>query len=522
VGTLVDDLRTEGTELVETHISWVFLRERDVFKIKKPVDFGFLDQTTLERRKRLCEAELVLNRRLAPDVYLDLVPVVREDGVHRLGGDGERDGEIVDWAVHMVRLRDAERADVRLRAGTLGPAEIDRLAETIARFHESARRDDEVSRYGAAGVVAANVAENFAQTEATIAAFLTAGELESVRSYQEQFLAREHARLADRVASGRIVEGHGDLRLEHVYLGDGVRVIDCIEFNERFRHGDVAADVAFLAMDLASQGRADLAERFLGSYAKASNDFDLYPLADFYESYRAFVRGKIASFAFADPEATSETRDRALRQGRRYFALAVAATQKPLLAPRVVAIGGIIGSGKSTLAEALRDALGAPIVESDRTRKSMLGVAPTHRVYAGAWSEAYGPDFTERVYAEVLRRADAVLASGRTVIIDASFRTVAMRAAAKDLATKRGLPFTFLECKVPHDVARARLAARAKDTNAVSDGRLEIFDDFVARWEAVTELERGEHVVADTTRPVAEIVAGLEHEIPMWPRGLTA
>jgi uncharacterized protein len=524
VGRLNDDLLTGDTELVETHISWVFLRGDEVFKIKKPVDFGFLDQTTLERRKRACEAELVLNRRLAPDVYLDVVPVRRGlDGVHRLEGDGE----IVDYAVHMRRLSDSDRADLRLRAGSLGDADVDRLAAAIARFHEEARRDDEVARYGTVEVIAANVAENFAQTEHTIGAFLTAAELAAVRDYQEGMLHDQRARFERRISGGRIVEGHGDLRLEHVYL-DGpahdrkLRVIDCIEFNERFRHGDVAADVAFLAMDLASQGRADLAERFLASYAREANDYDLYPLADFYESYRAFVRGKVASFVVADPGASAAARERAQREGRRYFALSVAATQKPLIAPVVVAIGGIIASGKSTLAEALRDAVSAPVVDSDRTRKSLLNVAPTDRVYHGAWSDAYEPGFTDRVYEEVLRRAEAVLISNRSVIVDASFRTRAMRSSVRALARRHGVPFVMIECRVPHDVARDRLRARAGDRTAVSDGRLEIFDDFVARWEAIDELDEGEHVIADTTRPHHELLADLRALLPAWPEGLRA
>lgn len=517
MGDLPNDLLTAGTELFETHISWVFARGGDVFKVKKPVDFGFLDFTTLEARRVACEAEVTLNRRLAPDVYLGVVPVSRDaDGVHRVG----EQGALVDYAVHMRRLADADRGDVRLRAQRIGGAEVDRVAEVLAAFHAGARRDEAVSRFGRIDVIRANVEENFAQTRDAIADFLGPSERHALRDWQESFLAAESMLFEERIRTGRIVEGHGDLRLEHVYVAPdgGVRVIDCIEFNERFRHADVAADVAFLAMDLASEGRADLAERFLGTYARAANDYDLYPLVDFYESYRATVRGKIASFATRDPRTASAPRERALQHGRRYFALALAATRKPILSPMLVAVGGIIGSGKSTLAEAMRDDLSAPVVESDRTRKSLLAVAPTDHAYAGPWSEAYGPEFTDRVYAEVVRRADAVLRSGRSVIVDATFRTKAMRRAVGELARRRGVPFVLVECRAPADVCKARLRERAKDPSAVSDGRVEIFDDFVARWEPIDELSAAEHLVIDATRSIDESLATLRGRVPTWPR----
>ncbi len=286
--------RPRSVEVRETHISCVFLGDEQVFKIKKPVDLGFLDFRTIEARKRACDAEVTLNRRLAPDVYLGVVPVVRgRDGTFAFGGEGA----LVDWAVHMRRMPDTLRADVRLSEGRLDAASLDALARRLADFHREAPSSDEIGEYGLPAAIRTNVTENFAQARASIGEHLTPREAAEIEASQLEFLRRNEGLFEARVAAGRVRDGHGDLRLEHVYVGlDGaLTVLDCIEFNERFRFADVCADVAFLAMDLAWHGRADLAERFLASYARASGDYDLYALVDFYESYRAYVRGKVST-----------------------------------------------------------------------------------------------------------------------------------------------------------------------------------------------------------------------------------
>lgn len=490
---LVRDLR--AAPAVETHVSRVHLLERDVFKLKKPVDLGFLDFRTLPQRLAACEAEVRLNARLAPGVYLGVEPVREREG-----------GAVVDWAVHMKRLPDRDRADEVLARGALGPRDLDAVARRIAAFHGACRSDAETANFGEPLVVADNLEENFLQVGGTIERYLDRREAAEVIGWQRAFLRDNAALFAARARDGRVRDGHGDLRLEHVYLRGGeVVVIDCIEFNERFRFADVCADVAFLAMDLAAHGRVDLAERFLASYARAADDFDLYALVDFYGSYRAFVRGKIAALVGAHAAA------------RRYFRLALAADRRQLLTPAVVAVGGWIAAGKSTIAEELAAELDAPVIDADRTRKAMLGLDPTKPVHAGAFVGAYDPRFTERVYEEVLRRARVVVASGRPVVVDASFRSRAARAAARAVAVLENVPFTFVECVAPPEVCRARLRERATRRDVVSDGRLDVFDDFVARFEPVIELSRAEHVVVDTTRSIATTAAELRTHVSTWP-----
>jgi aminoglycoside phosphotransferase family enzyme/predicted kinase len=519
------EVRPSNVELVETHLSWVFVLDEDVFKVKRPVFLGFVDFRTAGLRKAACMAELELNRRLAPEVYLGVVPVRRAaDGRHCVGGSGP----IVDWAVHMARMPADRRGDVLLAHGQLEPRALDAIAERMADLHRGARCDAETSRLGTPAAIAVNLEENFAQTDGAIRRYLGESESRELVGWQRGFLQTHKSLFEERILKGRVRDGHGDLRLEQLYVhphpGDGkpaVTILDCIEFNERFRFADVCADVAFLSMDLAAHGRVDLAERFLAAYARASNDFDLYELVDFYESYRAFVRAKVALLQADDEEIDAAVRERARADVRRYFLLALSADRRPLLRPMVVAVGGVIASGKSTVAARIGAAMSAPVVDADRTRKSMVGVEPTVPIHDAAWQGAYDPAVTERVYAETLRRADAVLGSGRPVVLDASFRSVEMRRAARDLARTHGVPFRFVECRAEVNLARARLAERERRAG-VSDGRLTIFDAFRLRFEPVVELPSDEHVVLDTSRPLEETDAVLRARLDTWPRGFVA
>lgn len=508
-----DDVRLE-----ETHISWVLLAGKDAYKIKKPVALPFLDFSTFEARERACRNEVFVNRRLAPRTYLGVVPIRRRaDGRSTFGPRGV----IVDWAVRMVRLDDRLRADHLLAEGKLGREHVDRVAVGIATFHADARTDPRIARFGSPDAIEHNVVDNFEAMRGSIARYVQEPAAREIEQWQIAFLRERRDVLVSRMKGGAVRDGHGDLRLEHVFFrpdGD-FDVIDAIEFDDRYRFADVAADVAFLAMDLSRLGRVDLAERFLASYARASNDFDMYRVVDFYEGYRACVRAKIAALVAADPETPLEARETARTEARRYLVLAQSAPRKQLVEPALVAVGGPIASGKSTLAEMLAAEISAPVVDADRTRKHMLGVSPTAHVAAGAWEGAYDPAFSEKVYAEVLARADAVLSSGRSVVIDASFRTRSARAAARALAEKHGVPFRFFECVAPLDLCRARVARRDA-ASTVSDARPEIVDAFFSAFEPVDELSPEEHMRIDTARTPADALEQAKQRVSIWPRGL--
>lgn len=510
MGHLKEDLQAAGFELVETHISWVFLGPADVFKVKRPVELGFLDFRTVESRKAACEAEVHLNRRLAPDVYLGVVPVTLDSsGTNAIDGRGR----VVDWAVHMRRLPAEARADTMLEEGSLEPDHIDALAARIAAFHENARCDAETSRHGDVATIRRNVMENFEQTRDSLPHYLTVEQIDAVQSWQIATLDDEE-RFAERIRSGRVRDGHGDLRLEHVYFEpSSISIIDCIEFNERFRYGDVCADIAFLSMDLAWHGRVDLAERLLARYARHTNDYGLYSVVDFYESYRAFVRGKIACFLAGDAEAATKSRERARRQARRYFMLSLTYERPPLVPPRLIAVGGIIASGKSHTAELIADLLAAPVIGSDRTRKHLLGRKPEESLESAAWSGAYSASTTEDVYRSLEEFADIVLASGRPVVVDASFRTARMREAFRALATRREVPFLFVECHAPRAALLSRLQAREESRGHESDARAGLLEQFARRFEPIEELSSEEHVRIDTSAPLEATRAKLKSRL---------
>jgi aminoglycoside phosphotransferase family enzyme/predicted kinase len=513
-------LHPTQVDLVETHISWVFLVGDHVFKVKKPVDLGFVDFRSSEQRRSACEAEVRLNARLAPDVYRGVVPIRRTaDGGVSLSGEGP----IVDWAVQMARLADEHRADLQLARGALSRESVDAIAARIAEFHAGARCDEGTARFGEPQAIEYNIEENFAQMRGRVDAYVSPEQSEEIARWQTSFVRGHGALFTQRIAAGRVRDGHGDLRLEHVYLPPSTppTIIDCIEFSDRFRFGDVCADIAFLSMDLAAYQRVDLAERLLARYAREAKDFDLYALVDFYESYRAYVRGKIAAIVASDDRLDAATRRRAAHDARRYFLLALASERRSVLMPALVAVGGVIASGKSTIAERVGLALSAPVVDADRTRKAILGVEATHPIPESAWQGAYDPAFTDRVYAEVLRCADVVLASGRPVVVDASFRSRSMRRAAQDLAGRHHVPFRFVECRADPTVCRSRLAARARE-RGVSDGRLEIFDAFQARFEPVDEIAPDDHLVLDTARPIEESMTALSERLDTWPPGLVS
>jgi predicted kinase len=262
----------------------------------------------------------------------------------------------------------------------------------------------------------------------------------------------------------------------------------------------VAADIAFLAMDLNWHERPDLGEVLLAEYARRSGDYDLYGVIDFYESYRAHVRGKVSSLLEADPALSADARSRAAAEARKYYVLAEASTREPLRTPALFALGGVIASGKSTLASALGDLLDAPVIEADRTRKQLGAAEPVTAWHDAPFAGHYDAGTTAAVYGELLRRARVVLESKRSVVLDASFRAAEHRLAAYQLAQQCGVPFTFFECVADVELCRARLAERARG-ESISDGRVAILDDFAASYEPVRELPDSTHVRLDTGQP---------------------
>jgi aminoglycoside phosphotransferase family enzyme/predicted kinase len=452
-------------ELIETHISWVFLAAESVYKVKKPVDLGFLDFTTLDRRRFFCEEEVRLNQRLTHDVYLGVVELRGDD--FRPGGSGP----VREVAVHMRRLPGDRMLDELVRTDRAEPALLEEIGRVVARFHAAAPTGGEIDALGGIETVRGNWRENFEQTAGFGAHVLPEEWRQELRTWVDAFLERQAGRFAARVEAGRSRDCHGDLQAQHVCCTERIQVFDCIEFNHRFRYGDVASEIAFLVMDLTRLGRADLGLRFVNAYLEESSDYGAVPLLDFYAAYRAFVRGKVLGFMIdTHPEAAPKARER--------FALAHRyARRRPT--PRLLVTSGVVGSGKSTVARAAAGRLGAIVVRTDAVRKRLAGLAPTER---GA-AEIYTPAMSRRTYDECLRLAAEMLAAGWPVIVDGTFSTAAERARARALASRSGVPMTTIWCDAPDAVLADRLWRRAADPGEVSDAGPELLTGHRERYE---------------------------------------
>ncbi len=307
-------------KLLQTHISYVFLTGKYAYKIKKPVDFGFLDFTTLEKRKFYCDEELRLNRRLCSEVYLDVVPIVRTREGLRIGGKGE----IVEYAVKMKQLPQEAIMSSLLARGLVFGEHVERIAKLLVDFHAKASTGKGVDEYGAIEQVAANWVQNFEQTRALRGSIVKTEEFDYVETRVMGFLQRKKDLFRERVANGRIRECHGDVHSGNIFIaGEDICIFDAIEFNKAFSCSDVAAEVAFLAMDLEFHGRRDLADRFVGKYLEGSGDEELLELLPFYKCYRAYVRSKVSSFKLSDPAVREEEKRSARDLTERYFQLAL-------------------------------------------------------------------------------------------------------------------------------------------------------------------------------------------------------
>ncbi|MBM4069560.1 MAG: hypothetical protein FJ271_11515, partial [Planctomycetes bacterium] len=344
-------------DIRQTHISVVFLAGAYAYKIKKPVDMGFLDFRSLESRRRFCEEEVRLNRRLAPSVYLDVVPVSRSGSAIHI----DCPGEVVEWAVKMERLPEEATLQNRLRQATAGADVIDLLAGRIADFHAHAARSQTIAAFGRFDVVARNARENFEQAATQVGTTVSAAVFERLRRLNEEALAQRRPLIEARAARGVPCDAHGDLHLDHVYYFPGkpapkdLVIVDCIEFNERFRCCDPVADMAFLVMDLQFHGRRDLAEAFRAAYFRFASDSEGQALVSFYSAYRAIVRGKVEGFKLAEKEIPATERDLARVQSRGHWLLALSELAEPRQRPCLVLVGGLPGTGKSTLARRLAE-----------------------------------------------------------------------------------------------------------------------------------------------------------------------
>lgn len=494
----------EHVEVVQTHISAVFLAGDEVYKLKKPVKFSFLDYSTPELRHYYCQEEVRLNRRLAPTVYLGVVPVLYADNTYRV-----RDAlalhhpTVVDYLVRMRRLSPTHKLDVLLAEGRLTKENIAAIATRLAHFHTTASAHD-AARYGAPEVIWQAIQDNFDNTAAFVGRTITVKQYERIQRFSKDFFDSQQKLLQRRIAEKRVREGHGDLRCDHIYLLDeGVTIVDCIEFNPRLRTCDVASELAFLAMDLELHGAPSLAAELIQAYATQAEDETLGQLLPFYQCYRAYVRGKVESLKSQEPEIAPEEQERARAEARRSFRLAARyARSSPR--PALVVVCGRVGVGKSTVAHILSNHTGFVVMNSDVMRKRLAGLSPTARAGAEYSGGIYTPAFTERTYTALEAAAEAELLAGRGVIVDATFKQQEYRQRFLALGARLGSPVLFIECWIDPQTVERRLRERAKRGDSVSDATWEIAQREEPTFPAFDDIPDQQHVRVETNASVEE------------------
>jgi hypothetical protein len=426
-------------ELRRTHLSEVWLGRTRVLKTKRAVDVGFVDFTTREARRRACEAEVTLNRRLAPDVYLGL----------RTLPSGEP-------AVEMRRLRDEDSLLGRLERRQLDADTLVRVGRRIARFHADAETSPRIAERGGSATFRSNALDNYDATAAAVGALVHPDVHRAARAATERAVDALTSRIDERAAAGRIRDTHGDLRLEHVYLIDGeVVVIDCIEFSDRFRYADTALDVAFLAMDLEVRSRWDLAAALWRGWEEGSGDCGARELVPLYVSYRSVVRAKVAGITVADPSTPPDRLAAHTLRARRHWLLAYARLAEA--PPVLIGVGGRPGTGKSTLARAVAARGDWVVIRSDVVRRELVQ------------AERYGDAGKDETYRACFRQAEEALFAGKRVIVDASFTKAGWRRMLAEAAARWAVPARIFRCVADDRVVRERLRARVGDASEADE-----------------------------------------------------
>ncbi len=490
------DHPVERFGVMETHISWILLTGRYVYKLKKPVNFGFVDFSTLEKRRFFCQEELRLNRRLAPEWYLDVVPITGSVDRPRWRGTGPA----IEYAVKMRQFPHDARLDLVLARGELTPARLDALVDAVADFHGRSAVAGPGTPFGTPDRVAERIRENLVTIQERAMAPADQPRIQELVRESEAGHTVLAKTFAARKRDGFIRECHGDLHLGNVaWVDDGPLIFDCIEFNEDLRWIDVMSEIAFLVMDLTDRGATALAHRALNAYLEATGDYAGLRVFAYYHAYRALVRAKVACLAWSQAGPDDAARARFVGEYRGYLVLA---SRSSPAGPAFLAITcGVSGSGKTTVAQAVVEELGAIRIRSDVERKRLFGLPPHARTGAGLDEGLYAPDAGVRTYARLAELARAVLDAGFPVVVDAAFLTAAQRRTLRAVAELRRVPFVILEVRASEAELRARVAKRAGEGRDASDANLAVLSRQLLTREPLEDDERVGAVAIDTDRP---------------------
>lgn len=486
------DHPVERVEVIETHISWVLLAGPYAYKMKKGVDFGFLDYSSLEKRRQQCEEELRLNRRTAPQLYLAVVPVGGTPEAPQLNRE-----PAIDYLVKMVQFPQQALLSQRVARGALQADEILALADAVAGFHAETEAAGQGSPYGTPQSVYYPVNENFEQVRERIHDPSLLARLEKLEGKNRDFFARHRSHFSRRKAGGFIRDCHGDLHLNNILLLEGRPLLfDCIEFNPTLRIIDVISELAFLVMDLEEHGRGDLASLLLNRYLERTGDYEALRLMPFYLSYRAMVRAKVATLRLDQPGLDEEKRGRVMEAFDDYLALAEAYAEPAR--PRLLITHGLSGAGKTTLTQPLLAEPRVVRIRSDVERKRLFGLTAEASSHSAPGENIYSTEASRKTYRQLRQFAAAALEGGYRVIVDATFLQREERDHFRQLAGEQRVPFTILEFRADPATLQQRVNARATAGGDASEADNAVLQQQLAHYRLLGEEEQVETLTIDS------------------------
>ncbi len=482
-------------QVLQTHISYIFLTGDYAYKLKKPVNMGFLDFSNLEKRQYYCQQELALNRPIAPEIYLEVLPITQQENTLGLNGNGE----IIDYVVKMRQFPQSALLSEMEKAGKLTESLVRQLGKKVANFHQQTKTSGYIQQFGEPEKLLEATNQNYQQTEKYIGVVQSQNQYQETKAFTDRFCKTNVSLLKERVKQGLIRECHGDLHLKNIcYWQDQIQLFDRIEFNEPFRFVDVMYDVAFTVMDLDFRGCTELANVFLNTYLEYTGDWEGVQVLPFYLTRQAYVRAKVSSLMLDDPNISEEEKQESREQAKQYYHLAWNYTQPKT--GHLWMMSGLSGSGKTTVAREMAKQDQGILMRSDAVRKHLAGID----IEATGNQDIYSSEMTEKTYSQLLEIGVLLALQGWSVILDAKYDRQALRKAVIETANNKHLPLQILYCNAPMSVLRDRVAKREGD---ISDATLDLLAKQQANAEEFTALEKDYLFTLDTSQDWKKIIS---------------
>jgi len=475
----------QSVQLIQTHISYVFLTGEFAYKVKKPVNFGFLDFSSLDKRQFFCQEELRLNKRLAPDLYLAVLPIYSHNDRFSFASNNS---EPIEYVVKMRQFPQEQLLINLFERGELTFEHITTIGRQIAQFHQIAATNEHINQFGTSQAMAKVAEDNYNHTKSYIGRGQTQFQFDQTRQYTDCFFKEHQADFNLRIAQNKIRECHGDLHLKNICLWQNqIQIFDCIEFNEPFRNSDVLYDIAFLFMDLEFRGRPDFANRLLNVYLEETNDYEGLMFMPLFCSMRAYIRAKVTSFLLDDPNIPDDAKTIAQQEASAYYQLAYKYTQKNSNSPQVILTCGLSGAGKSTIARQVAVRLNAIHIRSDAIRKHLAGISLKER----GDQSIYSAEMTQGTYDRLLELAQLLTEQGFTVILDAKYDRFYLRQKVREGVK---FPIKIIHCVADMDILAERLERRAQEKSDIADATTDLLAKQQLEFETFSPSEI-DHVI---------------------------